>query len=174
MAHSMGCIIPIWPQESASASAGPLLPVPGQSAVIGRAALLAVADQAAPQPGLVAVLLVLTRAPSLRLLDVRDLGHHIGADVNTLLDAIINLELSKLRSKYQDTWCTCDSNSVRRLETCWFLIIFCISEWILLFEICSKSCFASTWNERIAKKQISFILTRNCVWLQQVSRKCSG
>ena len=172
MAHKMGCIIPIWPQESASA--GPLLPVPGQSAVAGRAALLAVADQAAPQPGLVAVLLVLTGAPSLRLQDLRDLGHHIWGDVNTLLDAILNLKLPKLRSKYQDTWYTCDSNSVRRLETCWFLIIFWISEWILLFEICSNSCFASTWNERIAKKQISFILTRNYVWLQQVSRKYSG
>ena len=91
----MGCIIPNWPQESASA--GPLLPVPGQSAVIGRAALLAVADQAAPQPGLVAVLLVLTRAPSLRLQDLRDLGH-IGGDVNTLLDAIINLKLPKLHT----------------------------------------------------------------------------
>ena len=96
MAHSMGCIIPIWPQESASASAGPLLPVPGQSAVVGRAALLAVADQAAPQPGLVAVLLVLTRAPSLCLQDLGDLGHHIWGDVNTLLDAIINLKLPKL------------------------------------------------------------------------------
>ena len=90
----MGCIIPIWPQESASA--GPLLPVPGQSAVAGRAALLAVADQAAPQPGLVAVLLVLTGAPSLRLQDLRDLGHHIWGDVNTLLDAILNLKLIKL------------------------------------------------------------------------------
>ena len=72
------------------------MPVPGQSAVVGRAALLAVADQAAPQPGLVAVLLVLTRAPSLRLQDLRDLGHHIWGDVNTLLDAIINLKLPKL------------------------------------------------------------------------------
>ena len=92
----MGCIIPIWPQESVSASAGPLLPVPGQSAVIGRAALLTVADEAAPQPGLVAVLLVLTRAPSLCLQDLGDLGHHIWGDVNTLLDAIINLKLPNL------------------------------------------------------------------------------
>ena len=126
----MGCIIPIWPQESASASAGPLLPVPGQSAVIGRAALLAVADQAAPQPGLVAVLLVLTGAPSLRLQDLRDLGQIIGGDVNTLLDAIINLKLPKLHMVIVLSYVkyTCDSNSVRRLETCWFLKIFCISE----------------------------------------------
>jgi len=39
-------------------SAAPLLPVPGQIAVTGRAALLAVADQAAPVARLVAVLLV--------------------------------------------------------------------------------------------------------------------
>ena len=77
----MGCIIRL----RGSASASPLLPVPGQVAVVGGAALLAGAHDASPQPGLVTLLLVLTGAATLlRLLALGDLGHLIGADINPL------------------------------------------------------------------------------------------
>ena len=89
--------------DLSTASAFPFLPVPGQSAVGGGAALLALAHDAAPQPGLVTLLLVLAGAAALlRLLDLRDLSHLFGAVMNPLLDAILNLNLSEVCFKDPD------------------------------------------------------------------------
>ncbi len=102
------------------------MPVPGQVAVVGGAALLAGAHEAAPQPGLVTLLLVLAGAAALlRLLALGDLGHHVGADINPLQDAILNLNLSDVCFKdHINARHTFVSNADRRFETCRFLLIF--------------------------------------------------